>query len=142
MAFLAGYFLTIGGIPFERIVGSAILFDAVRALAVIGYHATKVGVPDDDAIVGSQVGGVSVLLLIGGGDADVLSFIGSVIRRRVYVPNPILVSSTHESVGAKAIEGDFQCVAGMVLRHEGELACELSADGVFCSARGQQTTNA
>ena len=142
MAFLAGYFLTVGRIPFERIVGPAILVDAVGALAVIGYHAAKVGVADDDAIVGSQVGGVGVLLLIGGGDADVLSFISSVIRRRVYVPNPILVSSTHESVGAKSIEGDFQCVASMVLRHEGELAGELSANGVFCSARTQQAASA
>ena len=47
------------------------------------------------------------------------------------MPDVVFVGSTDEGVGAKAVEGYLQCVAGTVLRMKRKAAEKTTADAVF-----------
>ena len=104
MAFLASHQLLVACIPVEGIVGASILVDAVWTLAVVGYEPVEVGVPDDDAIVGSKSSGIGILLFCGDGDGDVFSLGIVIIGGGENVPNAVLIGGADESVGAETIE--------------------------------------
>lgn len=132
------YELAIGWVPCQGIVGASVLIDAVGTLAVVGYDAVEVGLPNDDAVVGSQIGRIGVLLFVGSSNGDVFRLSASVVGSRENVPNAIFVGGTDKGICTIAIEGNLQGVACMVLSLERKLTGEFTADGVLGSAGGKE----
>lgn len=131
--------------PLQRIVGAAILQDAVQALPVPGYIAIEVGCAEDETILCcifqvvscSQIAIVGIVFL-GSREDDGFCMVLAIVEGGVDVPGAIYFFGTNHGVGAGSLECSFYAASRMVDGSEDKLAWVSGTDAVVCIAGCQQ----
>ena len=128
--------------PFQRIVGSAILQDAVEALSVPGYVSVEIGSAQNEPVLGgilqvvagSQVAVIGIIFL-GGREDDGLGLVLSVVKGGVDIPCSVHFLGANHGVAARPIECRLDGAARVVDGSEDELAEIAGTDTVVGIAR-------
>lgn len=131
--------------PLQRIVGTAILQDAVQALPVPCYIAIEVGCAEDETILGgilqvvscSQIAIVGIVFL-GCREDDGFSMVLAIVEGGIDIPGAIYLFGTNHGVGAGSLESCLNAASWMVDGSEDKLAWVSGADAVVCIAGCQK----
>lgn len=123
--------------PFQRIVVSAILQDAVEALSVPSHVSVKIGLTHDEAVLRgilqvvsrSKIAIVGIILL-GSRENDGLGLVLSVVGSGVEVPCSVHLLGAYHRIASCSLKCILDGAAGVVDGSEDELAGIACADAV------------